>query len=83
MITIKCSSGVSYHFTNLHLSDIPVKGLLKAVEQVTEIPSNNQMLFHKMKAISSLKLDNGSCIDLLVKGCGGSGETNAGACLKL
>ena len=84
-ITIKCCSGGSYHLTNLHSSDIPAKGLFKAVERVTGIPSNKQMLFYKTKAIdpnSSLKLDNGSCIDLLVKGCGGSGETAAGACLE-
>ena len=85
-ITIKCSSGISYHLTNLHSSEIPAKGLFKAVERMTEIPSNKQMLFYKAKAIdpnSWLKLDNGSCIDLLVKGSGGSGETDAGTCLKL
>ena len=84
-ITINCSSGVSY-LTNLHSSNIPAREIFKAVEQVTKIPSNKQMLFYKKKAIdvnSSLKLDNGSSIDVLVKGCGGGGETDAGACLQL
>ena len=43
------------------------------------------MLFYKKKAInpnSSLRIDNGSSIDLRVKGCGGGGETDAGACLQ-
>ena len=81
-ITINCSSGDSYHLTNLHSNDILAKGLFKAVERVTGIPYNKQMLFYKKKAIdpnSSLKIDNGSCIDLLVKGCGGGGETESHA----
>ena len=72
----------SYHLANLPSSGISAKVLLKAVEQVTGIPSNKQMLFFNKKAIdlsSSLKLDNGSCVDVIVKGCGGSGETNAGS----
>ena len=69
----------SYHLANLPSSGISAKVL---VEQDTGIPSNKQMLFFNKKAIdlsSSLKLDNGSCIDVIVKGCGGSGETNAGS----
>ena len=72
----------SYHLANLPSSGISAEVLLKAVEQVTGIPSNKQMLFFNKKAIdlsSSLKLDSGSCIEVIVKGCGGSGETNAGS----
>ena len=85
-ITINCSSRVPYHLKNLHSGHTPAKVLFKAVERVAGIPSNKQMLFYKKEAInpnSSLRIDNGSFIDLIVKGCGGGGETDAGVCLHL
>ena len=81
-IPINFSSRIPYYVKNLHSSHTPAKVLFKAVERVTGIPSNKQMLFYKKNAISSLRIDNGSSIDLIVKGCGGSGETDAGACLQ-
>ena len=41
------------------------------------------MLLYKKRAIDpngSLTLDKDSSIDLIVKGCGGGGETDAGEC---
>ena len=82
-ITINCSSKGPYHITNLHPCNMPAISLFKAVEQVTGIPSEKQMLLYKKRAIDpngSLTLDKDSSIDLIVKGCGGGGETDAGEC---
>ena len=69
-IPVNCSSRVPYYVNNLHSSHTPAKVLFKVVERVTGIPSNKQTLFYKKEAInpnSSLRIDNGSSIDLIVR----------------